>query len=129
MRVPRVLGRFRRRRGVHSLRGKLTLTNVALLAVGIVVATAVSLMTARFYLLDKVDTELKSARTTLGNAGFTLQQIESLSELGIALDKFTGDGATDTDPLPSPTMVYVAVDSAGKPVALGPLKPTSASSG
>ncbi|NUP24416.1 MAG: HAMP domain-containing histidine kinase [Streptomyces sp.] len=113
-----------RRRGIHSLRGKLTLANVALLAVGIVVATAVSLMTARFYLLDKVDTELKSARTTLAHAGFTLQQIESLSELGVALDKFTGDGATDTDPLPSPSMVYVAVDSAGQPVALGPLKPT-----
>lgn len=48
-----------RRRGIHSLRGKLTLANVALLAVGIVVATAVSLMTARFYLLDKVDTELQ----------------------------------------------------------------------
>ncbi|MBT2675766.1 HAMP domain-containing histidine kinase [Streptomyces sp. ISL-14] len=115
---------LRGRRGVHSLRGKLTLANVALLAVGIAVATAVSLMTARFYLLDKVDTELKSARTTLGNAGFSLQQIESLSELGIALDRFTGDAATDTDPLPSPTMVYVAVDSAGKPVALGRLKPT-----
>ncbi|SDM99961.1 two-component system, OmpR family, sensor kinase [Streptomyces sp. cf386] len=114
-----------RRRGIHSLRGKLTLANVALLAVGIVVATAVSLMTARFYLLDKVDSELKSARTTLGNAGFTLRQIESLSELGVAMDKFTGGGATDTDPLPSPSMVYVAVNSAGRPVALGPLEPTA----
>ncbi|MGF0170680.1 ATP-binding protein [Streptomyces sp. Marseille-Q5077] len=113
-----------RRRGIHSLRGKLTLANVALLAVGIVVATAVSLMTARFYLLDKVDTELQGARTALQNAGFTLQQIESLSELGIALDRFNGGGATDTDPLPSPSMVYVAVGSGGKPVALGPLQPT-----
>ncbi|MEV7000141.1 HAMP domain-containing sensor histidine kinase [Streptomyces sp. NPDC093982] len=113
-----------RRRGIHSLRGKLTLANVALLAVGIVVATAVSLMTARFYLLDKVDTELQGARTALQNAGFTLRQIESLSELGIALDRFNGGGATDTDPLPSPSMVYVAVGSGGKPVALGPLQPT-----
>ncbi len=114
----------RGRRGVHSLRGKLTLANVALLAVGIAAATAISLMTARFYLLDKVDTELKGARTTLHSAGFTLRQIESLSELGIALDKFTDGGAQDTDPLPNPTMVYVAVDSAGRPVALGPLEPT-----
>ncbi|MET9965625.1 HAMP domain-containing sensor histidine kinase [Streptomyces sp. NPDC006356] len=124
MRIPGAVGHFRRRHGIHSLRGKLTLTNVALLAVGIAVATAVSLMTARFFLLDKVDTELKSARTTLGNAGFTLRQIESLSELGIAMDRFNDGGSTDTDPLPSPTMVYVAVDPAGKPVALGPLKPT-----
>ncbi|MFE5819811.1 sensor histidine kinase [Streptomyces sp. NPDC056479] len=121
---PPWLSRVGRRRGIHSLRGKLTLANVALLAVGIVVATAISLMTARFYLLDKVDTELKSARTTLGHAGFTLRQIESLSELGVALDKFSDDGTTDTDPLPSPTMVYVAVDRTGKPVALGPLEPT-----
>ncbi|TXS53041.1 sensor histidine kinase [Streptomyces sp. uw30] len=123
MRIPRI-SRVGRRRGIHSLRGKLTLTNVALLAVGIVVATAVSLMTARFYLLDKVDTELKGARATLGQAGFTLRQIESLSELGIALDKFNDGGAADTDPLPTPSMVYVAVDSGGKPVALGPLEPT-----
>ncbi|MFJ8634368.1 ATP-binding protein [Streptomyces sp. NPDC093568] len=123
MRLP-WFSRVGRRRGIHSLRGKLTLANVALLAIGIVVATAVSLMTARFYLLDKVDTELKNARTTLANAGFTLRQIESLSELGVALDKFTHDGTTDTDPLPSPTMVYVAVDSGGRPVALGPLEPT-----
>ncbi|MFE9023035.1 ATP-binding protein [Streptomyces sp. NPDC007808] len=114
----------RGRRGVHSLRGKLTLANVALLAVGIAAATAISLMTARFYLLDKVDSELKGARSTLHSADFTLRQIESLSELGIALDKFTDGGAKDTDPLPNPTMVYVAVDLAGQPVALGPLEPT-----
>ncbi|MFJ7075967.1 ATP-binding protein [Streptomyces sp. NPDC098781] len=121
---PPWISRVGRRRGIHSLRGKLTLANVALLAVGIAVATAISLMTARFYLLDKVDTELKNARTTLGNAGFTLRQIESLSELGIALDKFHDGGSPDTDPLPSPSMVYVAVGAAGKPVALGPLEPT-----
>ncbi|QOV36076.1 HAMP domain-containing histidine kinase [Streptomyces ferrugineus] len=124
MRLPCV-PRAGRRRGIHSLRGKLTLANVALLAVGIAVATAVSLMTARFYLLDKVDTELKSARTTLGNAGFTLRQIESLSELGVALDTFNDSGARDTDPLPGPSMVYVAVGSTGRPVALGPLEPTA----
>ncbi|MGX1492165.1 sensor histidine kinase [Streptomyces tendae] len=124
MRARHLLQRCRVR-GIRSLRGKLTLVNVALLAAGIVVATAVSLMTARFYLLDKVDTELKSARGTLSQAGFTLRQIESLSELGIALDKFSGGGATDTDPLPGPSMVYVAVGATGEPVALGPLRPTA----
>ena len=79
MRARHLLRRCRIR-GIRSLRGKLTLVNVALLAAGIVVATAVSLMTARFYLLDKVDTELKSARGTLSQAGFTLRQIESQAD-------------------------------------------------
>ncbi|MEV0176722.1 HAMP domain-containing sensor histidine kinase [Streptomyces sp. NPDC050803] len=109
------------KRGIHSLRAKLTLANVALLALGIVMATAISLMTARHYLLDKIDSELLASRVTLQSAGFSLKQIESLSEVGIALDQFAGD---DANALPSPDMVYVAVDAAGRPVALGPLNPT-----
>ena len=107
---------------MRSLRAKLTLANVALLALGIIVASAVSLATARHYLLDKVDSELLGSRTSLQNAGFTMEQIESLSELGIAMDAFAGD---DGDPLPkTAASVLVAVDTAGRPVALGPLKPT-----
>ncbi|MBD0839259.1 sensor histidine kinase [Streptomyces sp. TRM68416] len=112
------------RRGIHSLRAKLTLANVALLALGIVMATAISLMTARHYLLDKVDSELLHSRASLHDAGFSLRQIESLSEVGIALDRFAGDGA-DASALPTPAVVYVAVDPTGRPVALGPLAPTA----
>ncbi|WP_367321212.1 ATP-binding protein [Streptomyces sp. HUAS ZL42] len=115
--------RFHGRRGIHSLRAKLTLANVALLALGIVVATAVSLMAARHYLLDKVDSELRGSRSSLQNAGFTLRQIESLGELGVALDKFGGNGG-DADSLPSPASVFVAVDATGRPVPLGSLQPT-----
>ena len=50
----------RHRHGVHSLRGKLTIANVGLLALGIVVATAVSLMGMRHYLLDQVDAWLET---------------------------------------------------------------------
>ncbi|MET9734765.1 HAMP domain-containing sensor histidine kinase [Streptomyces sp. NPDC006458] len=114
--------RRRRRHGLHSLRVQLTVANVVLLSLGIVMATAVSLMAARFYLLDKIDTELKASRTSLNTAGFTLRQIESLRELGVELDKF-GAGAA-TGPLPAPAVLYVAVDPAGAPVALGPLRPT-----
>ncbi|MEU9736271.1 HAMP domain-containing sensor histidine kinase [Streptomyces sp. NPDC048002] len=110
-------------RGIHSLRGKLTLANVALLALGVVAATAISLMTARHYLLDKIDSELVSTRTTLQNAGFSLRQVESLGELGIAMDQFVGDGTESGFPS-STTSVFVAVDGAGRPVALGPLEPT-----
>jgi two-component system, OmpR family, sensor kinase len=112
-----------KRGGIHSLRAKLTLANVALLALGIAMATAVSLMAARHYLLDKVDSELVSERASLMNAGFNMEQIESLGEMSVALDKFAGN---NTDALPNTaSSVFVAVDSAGRPVALGPLAPTS----
>jgi two-component system, OmpR family, sensor kinase len=58
-------------RGIHSLRGRLTLVNVALLALGIVAATAVSLMGMRHYLLDNVDSELLGSRNALQGAGLT----------------------------------------------------------
>ncbi|MGV9450676.1 sensor histidine kinase [Streptomyces sp. NPDC003635] len=117
----RCLGRGHR--GIHSLRAKLTLANVALLALGIVAATAISLMTARHYLLGKIDSELMATRATLQNAGFSMRQIESLGELGIAMDQFAGKGA---EALPSSTdSVFVAVDAEGRPVALGPLAPTA----
>ncbi|MFF0199187.1 sensor histidine kinase [Streptomyces sp. NPDC005017] len=114
--------RRRRRQGLHSLRVQLTVANVVLLSLGIVMATAVSLMAARFYLLDKIDTELKASRTSLRTAGFTLRQLDALRELGVAMDRF-GTGA-GTDPLPAPAVLYVAVDRAGDPVGLGPLQPT-----
>ncbi|MFI9768466.1 sensor histidine kinase [Streptomyces sp. NPDC052415] len=117
----RCLGRGHR--GIHSLRAKLTLANVALLALGIVAATAISLMAARHYLLDKIDSELLATRSTLQNAGFSMRQIESLGELGIAMDQFAGSGA---ESLPSSTgSVFVAVDRTGHAVSLGPLEPTS----
>ncbi|WP_210593858.1 HAMP domain-containing sensor histidine kinase [Streptomyces sp. GESEQ-35] len=116
-------GPFRGKRGIHSLRVKLTLANVALLALGIVMATAVSLMAARHYLLDKVDSELVSERASLQNAGFNMEQIESLGEMSVALDKFAGN---NTDALPNTAdSVFVAVDGTGRPVALGALAPTA----
>jgi two-component system OmpR family sensor kinase len=98
---------------------QLTVANVLLLSLGIAVATAVSLMAARFYLLDKVDTELQTTRATLQTTRFTLRQIEWLSELGAATDKFA-----DVNSLPTPAALYVAVDANGDPVAVGPLRPT-----
>ncbi|MET8828355.1 HAMP domain-containing sensor histidine kinase [Streptomyces sp. NPDC004610] len=94
-----------------------------LLALGIVVATAVSLMTARHYLLDKVDSELVSSRTSLETAGFDLGQIESLSQVGIALDKFGATGGHES--LPGPNSVFVVVDAWGRPTAVGSLEPTA----
>ncbi|CAL9538781.1 ATP-binding protein [Streptomyces sp. enrichment culture] len=113
----------RRRHGLRSLRVQLTLANVLLLSLGIVAATAVSLMAARFYLLDKVDTELKASRASLQTSGFTLKQVESLSELAVAMDKFGADDPADA--LPAPSVLYVAVGPGGRAVDLGALNPTA----
>ncbi|WTU57573.1 HAMP domain-containing histidine kinase [Streptomyces sp. NBC_00056] len=102
--------------------------NVALLALGIVAATAVSLIGMRHYLLENVDAELTSSRTSLQRTGLTLKQIESLSELGIALDKLSpGPHSTDSgaSSLPRNETVFVAVDRAGEPITVGTLRPTA----
>ncbi|QEU92294.1 sensor histidine kinase [Streptomyces kanamyceticus] len=109
---------------MHSLRARLTLVNVALLALGIVAAAAVSLMGMRHYVLANVDTQLATSRESLERMGFTMKQIEYLSELGVALDKLS-PGSGDTKGLPSADSVFVAVGPAGKPLAIGTLEPTA----
>ncbi|MEU9332176.1 HAMP domain-containing sensor histidine kinase [Streptomyces sp. NPDC048290] len=111
-----------RRHGRRSLRLKLTVGGVLLLALGIACATAISLKTAHHYLLDKVDSELTNSRASLETGGFSLRQIESLSQVGIALDKF--GGTWERQSLPSPNSVFVVVNAEGRPVAVGPLEPT-----
>ncbi|MFI1133577.1 sensor histidine kinase [Streptomyces althioticus] len=66
---------------VRSLRAQLTVANVVLLALGIVAATAVSVLGMRYYLLDQIDTELVRTRDSLGGSKQTLRQIDSLSAL------------------------------------------------
>ncbi|MFD8300867.1 sensor histidine kinase [Streptomyces sp. NPDC059690] len=110
-------------RGVHSLRAKLTLTNVALLALGIVAATAVSLMGMRYYLLDQVDTELTKTRDSLGGSQLTLRQIDSLSVLGFVHDRLA---PRQTDERAAPDTIYAAVDTKGRVASLLGFKPTEA---
>jgi two-component system OmpR family sensor kinase len=108
------------RHGIHSLRGQLTLANVGLLALGIVVATAVSLMGMRHYLLDQVDTELAKTRESLGSSQLTMQQIDSLSALAFVRDRML----PPTDESPKPDSIFTAVDGTGKAVAIAGFKPT-----
>lgn len=108
---------------MHSLRARLTLVNVALLALGIVAAAAVSLMGMRHYVLANVDSQLSTSRASLERMGFTMQQIEYLSELGVALDKLS-PGGSGTQGLPSADNVFVAVGPTGKPLSIGTLEPT-----
>ncbi|MEU5956965.1 HAMP domain-containing sensor histidine kinase [Streptomyces sp. NPDC047525] len=109
---------------MSSLRAKLTWVNVALLALGVVVATGVSVMGMRHYLLDSVDAELTQSRTSLLSTGLTMKDIERLSELGVVLDKLSPDGKERATSLPRGDTVFVAVDERGEPVAIGALTPT-----
>ncbi|QDO00317.1 HAMP domain-containing histidine kinase [Streptomyces sp. RLB3-17] len=112
--------RPRRHRGIHSLRGKLTLANVGLLALGIIVATAVSLMGMRHYLLDQVDTELSKTRESLTGSRLTLHQIDSLTALAFVRERMV-PGADRSD---KPDSIFAAVDGHGTPLSVGGFKPT-----
>ncbi|GGN24584.1 sensor histidine kinase [Streptomyces fuscichromogenes] len=115
------LGKRRHRHGLHSLRGKLTLANVGLLAVGIVVATTVSIMGMRLYLLDQVDSELLKMRTSLGSSGLTLRQVDSLSALGVIRDRIV---PTESDP--APDSIFTVIDARGDAISVFDMRPTEA---
>ncbi|MFE2303057.1 ATP-binding protein [Streptomyces sp. NPDC059445] len=110
----------RRRHGIHSLRGQLTIANVGLLALGIVVATAVSLMGMRHYLLDQVDAQLLKTRESLGGSQLTMRQIDSLSALAFVHERI-GPAADESS---KPESIFAAVDRGGQAVAVAGYQPT-----
>ncbi|MET9408351.1 HAMP domain-containing sensor histidine kinase [Streptomyces sp. NPDC002935] len=110
----------RRKHGVHSLRGKLTIANVGLLALGIVMATAVSLMGMRHYLLDQVDTQLAKTRESLGVSQLTMSQIDSLSALAFVRDRI----GPAVDESPKPDSLFAAVDRRGEAIEVAGFEPT-----
>ncbi|MEU8792798.1 HAMP domain-containing sensor histidine kinase [Streptomyces sp. NPDC048643] len=114
------LPRPRCRHGVHSLRGQLTLANVALLALGIVTATAVSLMGMRHYLLDQVDAQLVKTRESLGVSRLTMSQIDSLTALTFVRDRI----GPAVDESPKPDSLFAAVDRRGRAVEVAGFEPT-----
>ncbi|GGQ80845.1 sensor histidine kinase [Streptomyces pilosus] len=107
-------------RGVHSLRGQLTLANVVLLALGIVAATVVSVLGMRYYLLDQIDAELTRTRDSLGGSELTLRQIDSLSVLSFFRDRVDPDWKGEADP----DSIFAAVDARGEPVGILGFAPT-----
>ncbi|MEW2165356.1 HAMP domain-containing sensor histidine kinase [Streptomyces sp. NPDC007084] len=123
MRPPpgRGLRRPRFRHGVHSLRGQLTLANVALLALGIVTATAVSLMGMRHYLLDQVDAQLAKTRESLGVSRLTMSQIDSLTALTFVRDRI----GPAVDESPRPDSLFAAVDRRGRAIEVAGFEPTA----
>ncbi|MFC4499691.1 MULTISPECIES: sensor histidine kinase [Streptomyces] len=118
---------LRCKRGMRSLRVQLTLANVALLAVGVVAATAVSLMGMRHYLLDQIDSELVKTRDSLAGTQLTLREIDSLSVLSFVKDRLipgkSGEHST-------PDTVFAAMDgTTGEAVPLFGVAPTPAQRG
>ncbi|MER7045085.1 sensor histidine kinase [Streptomyces jumonjinensis] len=118
----RVPSRFPHR-GARSLRAKLTLINVALLMCAIVVACTVSLMGMRHFFLDTIDKQLTSTRDSIAESNLTLQQIEALSTLGIALDELS-PGSGERGLLPHSDFQFVAVDASGTAIRVAGLEPT-----
>ncbi|MGW2566591.1 sensor histidine kinase [Streptomyces sp. NPDC001537] len=106
-------------RGIHSLRAKLTLANVALLALGIVAATAVSLVGMRYYLLNQVDAQLNKTRQSLGGS-LTMEQIDALGAMAIVRDRFL----PQHDGQARPNSILTAVDAHGKPLSLARFAPS-----
>ncbi|UUN28740.1 cell wall metabolism sensor histidine kinase WalK [Streptomyces sp. FIT100] len=111
------------RHRTHSLRAKLTLVNVVLLALGIAIATGVSLFGLRHYLLDAIDRELTASRQGLERAALTLHEVESLSALASIRDKLLPEYA-GAGTLPRPETIFVAVGPEGRPVTFGGMAPT-----
>ncbi|MGI5137537.1 MULTISPECIES: ATP-binding protein [unclassified Streptomyces] len=112
-----------RPRGVRSLRGKLTRANVGLLALGIVAATAISLMGMRHYVLGQIDTELTKSRDSLTRSHLTLREIDSLSAVAVVRDRLLPHSRGDS---PNPDTVFAAVDRHGAVLGVAGLKPTAA---
>lgn len=124
MTLPRKFKGPFRRRGLYSLRAKLTLANVVLLAVGVVTATAFSAMGMRLYLLESVDRELMTTRDSIGNAGISMEQIDALSALVALGNRASGtSSAGDADSLVQGA-VFTALDDRGEPLAIAGFAPT-----
>ncbi|MDX2913622.1 HAMP domain-containing sensor histidine kinase [Streptomyces griseiscabiei] len=113
-----------RKGGLYSLRAKLTLANVVLLAVGVVAATAFSAMGMRLYLLDSVDRELMSTRDSIGAARISMEQIDALSALVALSNRASGGhGAESADSLVQGA-VFTALDDRGEPLTIAGFPPT-----
>lgn len=96
------------------------MANVVLLALGIVAATAVSVMGMRYYLLDQIDGELDQTRKSLGGSQLTLEMIEGLSDLAIVREQFMRQSVED----PRPDELLTLVDERGGTLSLAGYTPS-----
>ncbi|WP_075733221.1 sensor histidine kinase [Streptomyces acidiscabies] len=111
---------------MRSLRVKLTLANVALLALGITAATAVSLMAMRHYLIDQIDSGLTKTRSSLESSRLTLRDVDSLTVLAFISDQVLPEAEREQA---TPDSVFAAVDAKGTALPLFGIQPTEAQKG
>ncbi|MGW1146238.1 sensor histidine kinase [Streptomyces sp. NPDC002454] len=109
------------RRRPRSLRARLTVVNVALLALGIALAVAASLMGLRHFFLDSIDRQLATVRDSLRSSQITLEQLESLRGLGIALDELS---PRKSGLLPHSDVLFVALGRPGEAMRVAGWEPT-----
>ncbi|MFC9808050.1 sensor histidine kinase [Streptomyces griseoaurantiacus] len=109
-------------RRLHSLRAQLTLANVALLAVGVIAATAVSLMGTGHYLLGQIDTHLMRSRDSLGESHLTLHQLDNLGATAVLREGLV----PQLDGSATPDDTFAMVDGHGTVLEVAGLRPTRA---
>jgi two-component system, OmpR family, sensor kinase len=70
------------RRRLHSLRVRLALVNVGLLAVALLVTAVGSVWGLKSYLIDRIDDDLRTMQTALGSSELTADQLQELTGRG-----------------------------------------------
>jgi two-component system, OmpR family, sensor kinase len=83
-------------RRIPSLRARLTLINVALLAVALVVTACASVWGLRTYLVDRIDDDLHSMQTALASSDLTGRTLQDLTGRGGVLHKLETAEASDS---------------------------------
>ncbi|GAA2074832.1 sensory box histidine kinase PhoR [Streptomyces albiaxialis] len=98
-----------------SLRAKMTASGIVMLAIGIVVATCISLMGVQHYLVSSIDAKLKSAREQIGRVELTVEDVKAFASMAGMRDALNPNvaEATDTDPT-----VFAPVDRRGRPMRM-----------
>ncbi|MFG3252338.1 ATP-binding protein [Streptomyces sp. NPDC048172] len=102
-------------RHTGSLRAKMTAIGIVMLALGIVVATAISLMGVQHYLVSSVDAELASARKQIARVKLTVDDVNAFASIAGMRDALNPNVAEATDTNPT---VFVPLDDRGRPTAL-----------
>ena len=129
-RVPRLPSRWPRSlrpRSLRprSLRAKITLSSILMLALGIVVATAISLTGVKHYLVSSVDERLAGSRAGIERSGVTLREVSTLAHVtGADQALSTGAAHAGASAYGDDRTLYLPVDARGRAQKLFGREPT-----
>ncbi|MEV0222090.1 HAMP domain-containing sensor histidine kinase [Streptomyces sp. NPDC050704] len=100
------------RAGLYSLRVRLSIANVILLALTLTLTITAGLLGVRHFMLDRIDEELLRARTNLSQSGATVESVENLLRLADHLHSV--QGFVPDNPITENTTVVL--DPSGRPL-------------